>query len=77
MAEHMRLAECSKHMEETMNSDFHDLARDLSEQWAQEVQHREERIIARIVPMMEERRSEATREKNDLDDQGTDLRART
>lgn len=54
MAEHTRLAEFRKHMEEKMSSDFHEMARDLSEQWAEEAQHREERIIARIAAMMDE-----------------------
>lgn len=68
MAEHTRLAEFRKHMEEKMNSDFHDLVRDLSECWAQEAQHREEQILARIAAMMEERHSELARERSDNGD---------
>lgn len=50
MAEHTRLVE---------------LARDLSDRWTQKAQHREERLIARIAAMMEERHSDLDWEKMD------------
>lgn len=55
MAKHTRLAKFRKHIKKKMSSDFHELARDLSERWAQEAQHWEERIIAKITAKMEER----------------------
>lgn len=55
MAEHTRLAEFRKNIEDKMSSNFHDLAQDLSERWTQEAHICEERLIARISAMMEDR----------------------
>lgn len=60
-----------------MSADFHEMARDLSDCWGQVAQHQEERLLAKIAAMMDNRRSDVDRDINGNGESEAKARLRT